>query len=245
MNMKLKMISRFAFVFTLATAALVPLLSLIPSSSMAAEVVRVERQVGSFQQVEVMDAVNVFLTQGPTKPAVIEAESNLVPLVELEISGSVLRVHLKRNSSFTSRHDINVYLSAPEVNGLSVFGSGDLKLRDKLSSKDGIKISISGSGSVSGELNTPTVTASIAGAGDIKVRGKTRDLKVSIAGSGDYDGFDLMAENTSVSIVGSGDAHVYASKNLNVSTAGSGDVAYSGDPQVRSSIMGSGSVKKR
>ncbi|SDY92153.1 Putative auto-transporter adhesin, head GIN domain [Collimonas sp. OK242] len=243
MNMKLKAISRFAFVFTLATAALVPLLS--PGSSMAAEVVRVERQLGSFQQVEVMDAVNVYLTQGPAKPAVIEAESNLVPLVELDISGSVLRVHLKRNWSFTSHHDINVYLTAPDVNGLSVFGSGDLKLRDKLSSKDSIKISISGSGSVSGELNAPTVTASIAGAGDIKVKGKTRDLKVSIAGSGDYDGFDLMAENTKVSIVGSGDAHVYASKNLNVSTAGSGDVAYSGEPQVRSSIMGSGAVKKR
>ncbi|SFB37594.1 Putative auto-transporter adhesin, head GIN domain [Collimonas sp. OK607] len=241
----MKSISRFALIFTIATAALVPLLALSSSSSMAAEVVRVERQVGSFQQLEVADAVNVYLTQGPVKPAVIEAEANLVPLVELEISGSVLKVHLKRNSSFSSRHDINVYLSTPDVNALSIYGSGDLKVVGKLSSKDSIKMAISGSGSLSGELNTPTVAASIAGAGDIKVKGKTRDLKVSIAGSGDYDGFGLLAENTSVSIVGSGDAHVYASKNLEVSTAGSGDVSYSGDPQVRSSIMGSGSVKKR
>lgn len=239
----MKSISRFALVFTLATAALIPLFSC--SSGMAAEVVRTERQVGSFQQLEVVDAVNVYLTQGPAKPAVIEAEADLISRVELETNGSVLKVHLKNNSFFSSRHDINVYLTAPDVNGLSVFGSGDLKLRGRLSSKDSIKISISGSGSVSGELNAPTVTASIAGAGDIKVKGKTRDLKVSIAGSGDYDGFDLLAENTSVSIVGSGDAHVYASKNLNVSTAGSGDVTYSGDPQVRSSIMGSGGVKKR
>lgn len=241
----MKSISRFALIFTLSTAALVPLLGLSSSSSMAAEVVKVERPVGSFQQLEVADAVNVYLTQGPAKPAVIEAEANLVALVELENTGSALRVRLKNNSSFSSRHAISVYLTAPDVNALSIYGSGDLKVVGKLSSKDSIKIGISGSGNVSGELNSPAVSASIAGAGDIKVKGKTRDLKVSIAGSGDYDGFGLLAENTSVSIVGSGDAHVYASKNLDVSTAGSGDVSYSGDPQVHSSIMGSGSVKKR
>jgi len=239
----MKSISRFAFIFALAAAGMAPLLSC--SSSMAAEVIKVERPVGDFQQLEVMDTINVYLTQGPAKPAVIEAEADIASRVELNNSGSVLIVRLKRNSFFSSHHDVNVYLTAPDVNGLSIFGSGDLKLVGKLSSKDGIKISVSGSGSVNGELNTPSVAASIAGSGDIRVKGKTRDLRISIAGSGDYDGFGLMAENTSVSIVGSGDAHVYASKNLNVSTAGSGDVSYSGDPQVRSSIMGSGSVKKR
>ncbi|PFH11338.1 putative autotransporter adhesin-like protein [Collimonas sp. PA-H2] len=231
--------SRFALFFALAAAAMIPLLGY--SSSAAADVTKTERQVGSFQQVEIMDAVNVYLTQGPAKPAVIEAESGLASRVRLDVSGSVLRVIF----SGSSHHDINVYLTAPDVNGLSIFGSGDLKVVGKLSAKDAIKISIAGSGSVNGELNSPNVNASIAGAGDIKVKGKTRDLRVSIAGSGDYDGFDLMAESTHVSIVGSGDAHVYASKQLSVSTAGSGDVSYLGDPQVRSSIMGSGSVKKR
>ncbi|AIY40709.1 hypothetical protein LT85_1551 [Collimonas arenae] len=238
----MKPLSRFAFVFTLATAAMIPLLSC--SASLAADVVKVERPVGDFQQVEIMDAVNVFLTQGPAKPAIIEAESNAGSRVEFETSGGVLKVFLK-GSSFFSHHDVNVYLTAPDVNGLSIFGSGDLKVLGKLSGKDTIKISIAGSGNISGELNAPNVNASIAGAGDIKVKGKTRNLRVSIAGSGDYNGFDLMAENTNVSIVGSGDAHVYASKILSVSTAGSGDVSYLGDPQVHSSIMGSGSVKKR
>ena len=239
----MKSIPRFAFVLALAAAAMVPLLS--SSDSMAADTVKTERPVNSFQQLEVMDAVNVYLTQGPAKPVVIEAESGVASKVELENSGSTLKIYFGGHSFFSSRHNVNVYITAPDVNSLGIFGSGDLKIIGKLSSKDSIRISISGSGNVSGELNSPTVTASIAGAGDIKVRGKTRDLKVSIAGSGDYDGFDLMAENTSVSIVGSGDAHVYASKNLRVSTAGSGDVTYGGDPEVHTSIMGSGSVKKK
>ncbi|MGB7194250.1 MAG: head GIN domain-containing protein [Collimonas pratensis] len=234
--------SRFAFFFALATAAMIPLLSCSPS--VAADVNKTERQVDSFQQVEIMDAVNVYLTQGPAKPAVIEAEGNGASQVRLDVSGSVLRV-ISGGSRMFHNTNVNVYLTAPDVNGLSIFGSGDLKVLGKLSGKDTIKISIAGSGTVSGELNAPNVNASIAGAGDIKVKGRTRDLRVSIAGSGDYDGFDLMAESTHVSIVGSGDAHVYASKQLSVSTAGSGDVSYMGDPQVRSSIMGSGSVKKR
>jgi len=239
----MKSIPRLAFVLTLAAAAMVPLLSC--SDSAAADIVKTERQIGSFQQLEVMDSVNVYLTQGPAKPAIIEAENGAASKVELENSGSSLKIYFSGHSFFSSRHNVNVYITAPDVNSLGIFGSGDLKILGKLSSKDSIRISISGSGTVSGELNAPTVAASIAGAGDIKVRGKTRDLKVSIAGSGDYDGFDLMAENTNVSIVGSGDAHVYASKALKVSTAGSGDVTYAGDPEVHSSIMGSGVVKKK
>lgn len=239
----MKSIPRLAFVLTLAAAAMVPLLSC--SDSMAADIVKTERQIGSFQQLEVMDAVNVYLTQGPAKPAIIETENGAASKVELENSGSSLKIYFTGHSFFSSHHSINVYITAPDVNSLGIYGSGDLKIIGKLSSKDSIRISISGSGTVSGELNAPVVAASIAGAGDIKVRGKTRDLKVSIAGSGDYDGFDLMAENTNVSIVGSGDAHVYASKALRVSTAGSGDVTYAGDPEVHSSIMGSGAVKKK
>lgn len=240
----MKPIPRFTLFFTLTAAALLSLLS--TGSSMAADsVVKVERPLGDFRQVELMDAVNVYLTQGPAKPAVIEAEQNIISHIELTVSGSALRVNVKGNTFFGSHHDINVYLTAPDVNGLSVYGSGNIKVIGKLSGKDTIKISISGSGDISAELSAPTINASIAGAGDIKVKGKTRDLRVSIAGSGDYDGFGLLSENTRVSIVGSGDANVYASKLLDVSTAGSGDVTYLGDPQVKSSIVGSGSVNKR
>ncbi|AMO99254.1 hypothetical protein CAter282_1363 [Collimonas arenae] len=238
----MKSLSRRTFFLALAAAAVLPLVS---TGSMAAEVIKAERPLGDFQQIELMDAVNVYLTQGPAKPAVIEAEASIVPRVELTVSGSALRVSLKGNSFFSTHHDINVYLTAPDVNTLSIYGSGDIKVKGKLSSKDTIKISIAGSGDVDGELNAPNINASIAGAGNINVKGKTRDLRVSIAGSGDYDGFSLLSENTRVSIVGSGDANVYASKQLNVSTAGSGDVTYEGDPQVKTSIVGSGSVNKR
>jgi hypothetical protein len=68
---------------------------------------------------------------------------------------------------------------------------------------------------------------------------------VSIQGSGGVAARDLQADDVSVSIAGSGDAHVHARKTLAVSIAGSGDVDYAGDPVVRTSVAGSGSVTKR
>ncbi|MFC5475376.1 head GIN domain-containing protein [Paraherbaspirillum soli] len=240
---------RFALIFALTTAAIIPFLS--TGDAMAeGNVTKAERTVGEFQQLELQDSIDVYLTQGPVKPAVIEAEESLISQVELVKTNKVLQVRMKHDSffgshHFSSHHPINVYLTAPDVNSLSVAGSGDIKLTGKLSEKDRINVSLSGSGGVSGELNAPTVKASIAGSGDIKVNGKTRDLNVAIAGSGSFDGPALLSENTSVSVVGSGDAHVYASKELTVRIAGSGDVTYSGEPQVSSKVIGSGSVQKK
>ena len=66
----------------------------------------------------------------------------------------------------------------------------------------------------------------------------------AIFGSGDVKAMDLLSEETSVKIMGSGNADVYSSVKLNVDVAGSGDVRYKGGGQVNSHIAGSGEVKK-
>ena len=57
---------------------------------------------------------------------------------------------------------------------------------------------------------------------------------------------DLIADDVSVSIAGSGDAGVTANKSLDVSVAGSGDMRYGGTvAAAKSCVAGSGSVRRR
>jgi len=87
------------------------------------------------------------------------------------------------------------------------------------------------------------VKVDISGSGNSDLKGKTKDLTIGIAGSGQSRSKELMSENATVSIAGSGDAYVFASSSLDVSVAGSGDVYYLGQPHINSKIAGSGSVK--
>jgi hypothetical protein len=208
-------------------------------------VVKEDRQVGSFHKIKSEGAMDIYVTQGQAKSAVIEADDNIVPLVELVQDGDRLVVRLKRGYDVSSHNPINVYLTTPEIDEASLAGSGNLNFSGKFNAKSDMKFSVSGSGNLKGDVNAPAVKAAIAGSGDIDLRGETKDVNLSIAGSGNFGGDQLMSENVNVSIAGSGNANVYASVKLTAKIAGSGDVNYKGSPSVSSSVAGSGSVNKR
>ncbi|CAL1516676.1 head GIN domain-containing protein [Chitinophaga sp. MM2321] len=207
-------------------------------------VITEERSIPPFHQLKVEGSMDVYLSQGPAKAAVIEAEDNIIPVIEILMEGDQLKVRYKRNTSVSTHKDVKVYLTTPEVDELSLSGSGDLKMNGKFNAKQDIKLSLSGSGNIEGSINAPAVKAAISGSGNMDLKGETKDVSLSIAGSGNFDGDDLLAENVAVSIAGSGDASVHASVKLDAKIAGSGDVKYKGNPQISSSVAGSGSVKK-
>jgi hypothetical protein len=208
-------------------------------------VAKEDRQIGTFRRVKVEGSMNVFLAQGTAKAAVIEAEDNIIPLVELIEEDGRLIVRLKRGYNISTHKDMNVYLTTPELTEVSLSGSGDIKLTDKFTSSSDVKVSLSGSGNVRGEINAPAVKASISGSGDMYLKGETKDVNLSISGSGNFRCDELLSENVEVNIAGSGDADVYASVKLNAKIVGSGDVKYKGTPQISSSVAGSGSIQKK
>jgi cytoskeletal protein CcmA (bactofilin family) len=207
-------------------------------------VITEERNVGTFQKLEVKGSMDVYLTQGPVKSAIITAEDNIVPLIELINNGGDLEVRFKKNTSISTKRDVKIYLTVPNINEVGLFGSGGIRLENKFNLEGVIEFSSAGSGDVSGEVNAPGIKISMAGSGDVTLRGETRDAEINIAGSGDYEGADLMAENAKVSIAGSGNATVHASVKLDANIIGSGDVRYKGTPQVSSNVVGSGAVQK-
>jgi len=207
-------------------------------------VTKEERSVSAFKVVSVKGSMDVYITQGPAKAAVIEAEDNILPLIELENEGDELVIRLKRGVSVNTHRDMKVYLTSPNLEGVNLSGSGNVKLENKISNNNNMELNLTGSGNLDGALNSPEVKVNIAGSGNINLSGETKELDVNIAGSGDFRGGDLMSEDVDVTIAGSGNANVHASVKLEASIMGSGDVRYKGSPQISSKVVGSGSVVK-
>ncbi len=203
-----------------------------------------ERSINPFKELSVRGSMDVYITQGPSKAAVIEADDNIIPLIELEQEGDKLIVRLKRNTSINSSRGMKVYLTTPELEELHLAGSGNAVLENKFTNNTEMKLSLSGSGNLRGTINSPNIDANIAGSGDISVDGETQKLDIDIAGSGNFKGSSLMSESADVTIAGSGNANIHASVKLDAKIAGSGNVSYKGSPQVNSKVAGSGSVRK-
>jgi hypothetical protein len=207
------------------------------------------RTVAEFHGVAANGSVDLVVKQGPQAPVRIEADDNLLPIIETVVEsgrhGPVLVVRPKKGTNYSTRNKVQVTVTIPKLTVVSVAGSGDAKI-EPFTTTGALRLAVAGSGSIAlDSLATDEISASIAGSGDIGGSGKAMKLDISIAGSGDVKLGGLRADEVKIGISGSGDAQVQAQKSLDVRIAGSGDVVYTGDATVKTSIAGSGEVKKR
>lgn len=207
------------------------------------------REVEAFSEISLRVAATVYLEQGETQSVEIIAKNSTLEDLITEVKGRELIIRFPNRNFFWQDFNpgkIDIYITVPEIDALSISGSGDIKNDSPIKSRI-LNLAVSGSGDILlDNIEAERVSASISGSGDIDMKGagKSEDLSVSISGSGDFKGIDFAADDVNVRIAGSGGASVFAEKNLNVRIAGSGDVVYKGYPLVDQAIVGSGDVKE-
>jgi hypothetical protein len=200
------------------------------------------RDVSSSSKIKVKGSIDVELVPGDFMVKV-EADENLLQYILTEKEDGWLVIRQKNNVNIKTKNRLKVYVSLNEIDAIDISGSGDVKGIGKFKGGDRVNIDIAGSGDIELDVNTPKVNVDIAGSGTASLSGETKDANVEIAGSGNYRAEELMTESTSIDIIGSGDARVFADINLKAKVIGSGSVYYKGKANVRSNITGSGTVK--
>lgn len=230
---------------TLATLAPLSHAATNGSGTLATET----RNITGFASIALRGSIDLVVRQGEREAVQVQADDNIVPLVQTLVEGSgdakTLRIQLKAGESIRTRNKIEVTVDLIKLNSITASGSGDIAVKPLKSPS--LSLSISGSSdAVFEQLEVGNLSISIAGSGDVAARGKTGKLDISIAGSGDVRARELSADEVSVSIAGSGDASVTATKALAVSIAGSGDVDYGGGAALaKSRVAGSGTIRQR
>jgi len=199
--------------------------------------------LNDFEEVSVSGSFDVELTQGPEYKVELETDANLTQYIEINKKGKTLVISEQDGFNLRPSKNSKVRVTMPHVYDIAITGSGDIKTTSDFTETEKVDISITGSGDATLGIKAPKVDASITGSGTARVSGSTKDQSISITGSGDYFGQELLSENATVSIGGSGTAKLFASVKLDVSIGGAGDVYYKGSPAISKSIGGSGSVQ--
>jgi len=206
---------------------------------------RQARTVGDFSGLSLAQELPGKVEVRSSGPAgvTVEADANLLPLIETVVENGTLRLR-SRDKAMLQSERLKIIVQGRTLERLAVEGSGDIDADVVRGGR--VQLSSSGSGDIEVDrIEGENATISLSGSGDVKAeRGEVRELKVSSAGSGDADLEGVRSSSARVSIAGSGDIKVWAEKTLDVSIAGSGDVNYHGDPQLRKSVAGSGDVRR-
>jgi Protein of unknown function (DUF2807). len=206
-------------------------------------VVTENRDLTGFSGVESYGSFDVHVGTG-NHSVKLEAEDNILAHIETYIDGGILKIRTKKGYWLDPDRDVKIYVTAPTYTRVYSNGSGNIIGENKITGSGKLELGVNGSADISLEVDAPEISADINGSGNAKLKGQTRIFRSQVLGNGDVRALDLLAEETSVKIMGSGNADVYSSVKLNVNVAGSGDVRYKGGGQLNSHIAGSGEVKK-
>ena len=215
------------------------------------------RALSGFSSIDNEGAYEVYIIQDEVSEVSIEAESNLISHIRTEINGSTLRIYSKEN--LKTHYAIKLYIRTPDVNRVTLSGSGLIDLGTV--NTDKLEVTLSGSGDIkgtvyadnlgvgingSGTANISVVTAAldtyISGSGDMYFSGTASTANFKISGSGSVHAYELAINSCYANISGSGDMYLHVIDYLGVKISGSGSIYYYGYPQITTDISGSGSV---
>lgn len=205
---------------------------------------RQTRQVAHFNGLALEVPGKLELRMGDSEGLSIEADDNVLPLIETVVENGTLKIRpARRNLSLRTRN-LKIVVNARQIERLALGGSGSVDA-DTLRAPR-LNIDLGGSGEINvRKLDSDALSVTVGGSGDFKAGGgQARKLSVSIGGSGSVDLGQVQADQASISVAGSGEATVWARQELSSTIAGSGDVRYYGDPRVSKSIVGSGDVRR-
>lgn len=221
-----------------------------------------EYSLNGFKQVESSGEFNISFVQDTMWKIKVQAESNLLALIDVYVSGSKLVIEQEDNYDFEINHPIQIAIHHAGITEVSFSGTGSVNL-GQMESKSFMQ-SISGTCNTIGFIKSPLIDfmlagdgnidtgvdcekleASLSGNGNFIFRGKSEKGIFSIAGAGDITADELFLDYAYCNISGTGDALLNVSKEINVNIAGVGYVTYMGDAVINEEkITGIGSVTK-
>ena len=206
------------------------------------------REVSAFTEISLRIGANIQLKQGNTQSVELKGEEATLEKLITEVIDRKLVIRYPGDSWFSNWNPgpVDVYITIPQIDVLTVSGSGSIVSEEKIESRI-LELTVSGSGDIKiADLKAEKVLTTISGSGNIHLFGKQNaaDLKAIISGSGNVKAIDFPSDKVDVKISGSGNCWVNSTKNLIVRLAGSGNVIYRGNPLIDSSIAGSGKVKE-
>jgi len=181
-----------------------------------------KRDIQPFTSISTEGAYNINVVCQKGQSLEIEGDDNVLPLISTDVSNNVL--HLKSIQNYSVAEPIELRISLPTLDALSVSGAGSIEVTG---------------------LKGERFVIDANGAPQIKVSGSAKEVHINANGAGKIDTHSLHASKGTVESKGVARVDVDVADELDVNISGPSTVTYEGDPTINKTIHGPGKVQKR
>lgn len=186
-------------------------------------------KLDSFKRINFRVPGKLYLRQGSTQKVEVEGDRRFIDEeLEVRVDGDKLVIGKETNWGWNWNDNdkkVNVYVTVPDIEGISVSGSGDLIGETKITTSR-LNLSVSGSGSLQIDADVSgDVESSLSGSGRLDLKGKCRSFESSVSGSGKMELNLMIADKADFEVSGSGKVRAAGTaQEVKASISGSGQV---------------------
>jgi hypothetical protein len=203
---------------------------------------RGQRMIGTVNGLDVNGSFVVDVRVGPATSLVVEADSNLLPLIHTDVRGDTLNIYTDR--SYRSRNPVHVIYTVPRLSDLRQNGSGRVSVQGLSGAPLTLRRNGSGAVALSGQV--ASLDAESNGSGSVDAGGlQSASARLALTGSGRLEVGQVRGDYAIVNLNGSGQLHVGgAVRSLTARANGSGqlDLARLSSDQADLASNGSGGI---
>ena len=197
------------------------------------------RDVGPFHALKLSTGARVIVRQGNDDSVVVEAESNVTPLIDTYVENGTLVVE---DSKHFKSPNAAVVITVRRIS--SIRTTGDVAVTAEALRAPALSVSMGGTSAVTLKaVAVGRLSAALGERSALKVSGVADDLSAEIGGSAALRATELAAKSVAVKGGGSAQAAVWAKNSLSISLAGSAGVTYFGTPSPTLATSGSATVR--
>lgn len=219
------------------------------------DMVTVERVVKNFDRISIMGWGDITLTQGEKQSLVVTMDDNLIDYLQTKVETGTLVLGFDpdkaKHKDLRPSESIGFEIMVPDLSGIAIYGSADVK-SERLDS-DRFSIDIYGSGDVQvdlllcsrisirvmgvgdieiDDLEADYLDVSILGKGTVKLAGEVVKQDVNLPGTGKYLAEKLQSRTADVRMPGMADAKIWVTDELYADITGGGELHYYGNPKI-------------
>ena len=202
-----------------------------------------QRNVGSFNSIDVGGALEVRVRQDAAASVQVATDENLQPYIETYLDGNTLVVQNKQGYNPDPSNNTIIYVSAPEFKNLEVSGASKLIGENTVTSND-LGLRASGASEISMDVKAQKLETEATGASNIQLKGRADKFSSEASGASHLRCLDLQTDETTLDLSGASDAEVTADKQLNIEASGASDVKFRGNANINQKSSGASSVQK-
>lgn len=183
-----------------------------------------QRPVGTFNKIQVSDAVKVIYTQSDSLNVSVSGNEKELSNVETKVEKSTLVITAKGNFY----NPVTVYVKNNSLEEVFCSGSSEFKTTNVVKGNS-ISLSLSGASRGNIKVEAKNVKEIQSGASELTLDGTTEQLDAEISGASVLKAYALKATNANVTATGASTAKINVAEKLNANANGASSIKVKGD----------------